>query len=576
MKKIFTVCWLMLWCCTAVRAELWLPLEAYVELCVLIVKCKTEVGEKKVKYKVEEVWKGRYSPDLFHHKTDEGYLHTGTGHGNESPTNGREVIFFFTGGNHPSWTKGKLLHHSTSFVVKDGKVIYASTDLSNRKEYTVEDFKKAILAVMAKQKKVNAEPAEQTTEGGKSDKAATQTKHKAESGKHKKDAGWLVGPMVGQVTDKEATIWAYAGGAAELKIAYRLETENNSEAKVVSMNVPKENNYAGKVTLKELQAKTKYHFQIIFNGKRDEKWSGTFSTAPSKGSRSKFRMTLASCMGQKAPQPGWAAVLPQNPDVLLLLGDNIYSDSTNHKKIWSKHILQRKQAHFSNAIRHIPTFAIWDDHDYGPNNSDGTLPGKENSLRAFKEVWANPYSGTEKTPGAFYDFSWGDVDFYVMDTRYHKANAESKDGEGKFMLGEGQFQWLISKLKGSKGTFKVLATGSTLDSNPRQDDWRPFGWALKRLQQEINSQNIEGILYLSGDIHECLFKTHKGLKYPLHEIISSGINARTIRKNAIAKQHVTLDFDTTLVDPTIHARIISKDGTVSSSKTIKRSELSAK
>ena len=159
MKKIATIAVLASLVSTVAVAETWPPLETYVKWCVLIVKCKTEVEGKKVKYKVDETWKGEYSPDLFHHTPPDGYLYTGTWHGNEAPTNGREVIFFYTKGNHPSWTKGKLLDHSTSFVVKDGKLVYASTSRSGlRKEYTVEEFKKAILAALDKQKKEDAEP----------------------------------------------------------------------------------------------------------------------------------------------------------------------------------------------------------------------------------------------------------------------------------------------------------------------------------------------------------------------------------------------------------------------------------
>jgi hypothetical protein len=141
-------------------AETWPSLETYVNQCVLIVKCRTEFKEKTVRYRVVETWKGRYSPDLFYHKPPAGYLYSGTWHGNESSSEGREVIFFFTADNQPAWTKGKLLDHSTSFVVKDGKVIYASTDRSGyRKEYTVAAFKKVIVAVVEKKARHKPEAA---------------------------------------------------------------------------------------------------------------------------------------------------------------------------------------------------------------------------------------------------------------------------------------------------------------------------------------------------------------------------------------------------------------------------------
>jgi hypothetical protein len=130
---------------TPARAERWPDLQTYVKECSLIVYCKTEVKDRTVRYRVVESWKGEYRPDLFYHRPPPGYLYTGTWHGNEGPADGREVIFFFTADNQPAWANGKLLDHSTSFVVSGGKVVYASTNFGMRREYTVPEFKKAVL-----------------------------------------------------------------------------------------------------------------------------------------------------------------------------------------------------------------------------------------------------------------------------------------------------------------------------------------------------------------------------------------------------------------------------------------------
>lgn len=164
MKRLLAIGIIVALLCDVAHAETWPSLETYVKWCVLIVKCKTEVEGNEVKYKVVEVWKGKYSPDLFYHRPPDGYIYTGTWHGNDAPTDGREVIFFFTNNNHPSWTRGKLLDHSTSFLVKDGKLIYASTNFGLRKEYTVEEFKKAILGAIEKQAKEERQT--ETTDAG--------------------------------------------------------------------------------------------------------------------------------------------------------------------------------------------------------------------------------------------------------------------------------------------------------------------------------------------------------------------------------------------------------------------------
>jgi len=129
-----------------VLAEDSLPsLEDYVDKCVLIVKCKTE-DQGKLRFKVLETWKGKYSPDLFYDNPPQGYLYAGFGHGNDSPVDGREVIFFFTARNQPDFAKGKLVVHSTCFNVNDGKLGYASnTDPGvDPDEYTVYAFKRQL------------------------------------------------------------------------------------------------------------------------------------------------------------------------------------------------------------------------------------------------------------------------------------------------------------------------------------------------------------------------------------------------------------------------------------------------
>ena len=127
------------------RSESWPTLAYYVDSCVLIVLCRTERYEDGFRYKLEETWKGVYTPDLFYHKPDEGYLYTGSWHGNEKQKEGLQTVFFFTSSNHPAWTKGKLLDHSTSFQITDGKLTYASTgDFGIRREYTLPEFRKVI------------------------------------------------------------------------------------------------------------------------------------------------------------------------------------------------------------------------------------------------------------------------------------------------------------------------------------------------------------------------------------------------------------------------------------------------
>jgi hypothetical protein len=150
MSRVIVFVAAVLWSASS-RAETWAPLEDYVKACPLIVKCTTEVKGDTVIYKVQEAWKGTCSPDLFRQPPPDGHLYTNTWHGNQNPTHGREVIFFFTAA--PLSTNGKLTLHSTAFVVKDDKIVYAPTDEGGglRRQYAVADFRREILRIAREQ-----------------------------------------------------------------------------------------------------------------------------------------------------------------------------------------------------------------------------------------------------------------------------------------------------------------------------------------------------------------------------------------------------------------------------------------
>lgn len=107
-------------------------------------------------------------------------------------------------------------------------------------------------------------------------------------------------------------------------------------------------------------------------------------------------------------------VLDQDLEFLILNGDTVYLDTTDYNRIWNHHMEQRQIEPFANIIRQRPVYATFDNHDYGPNNSDRTMIGKENSLRAFKDVFANPSYGTKDLPGIFTTFQYGDVRWTVI------------------------------------------------------------------------------------------------------------------------------------------------------------------
>jgi hypothetical protein len=79
---------------------------------------------------------------------------------------------------------------------------------------------------------------------------------------------------------------------------------------------------------------------------------------------------------------------------LVLLGDTPYIDTTDLARQRKRYGEFFSQPGMAEWLSSTPLAAVWDDHDFGLNDTDGRLKGKERSLQAFREWHANASFGT--------------------------------------------------------------------------------------------------------------------------------------------------------------------------------------
>jgi alkaline phosphatase D len=405
----------------------------------------------------------------------------------------------------------------------------------------------------------------------------------------------IVGPFVGHVTDTTACIWAYAGPRntpLTLEVAAIESAADDAQAlkyRARLEQTPSANeHHAVEFELQGLAPETTYAFAVRLADNAEAVEPGTFKTAPAAGTKAKFRLAVSSCFGGayrredgrtrevrgEYEADSWQLLINERPDLQLIIGDNVYADSTDYNHLWDAYTLERvNNRPFGEAVRMIPTYAVWDDHDYGPNDGDGTAEGKEQSLRAFSEVFANPpRNGGNQTPGIFTSFQWGGVDFFLLDGRYHRSPNHSPDTPEKVLLGKEQMDWLIESLAKSKAPFKLLVCGSTWRDSP-SDGWRLYDHERRRLWKGIVENEINGVVFVSGDIHRCDLQIHRpevGSAYFMPEIISSGLGSHG---DDDPMGFVIADFDLTKTDPVMKARVIDGTGTETISRLVRASEL---
>lgn len=151
---------------------------------------------------------------------------------------------------------------------------------------------------------------------------------------------------------------------------------------------------------------------------------------------------------------------------------------------------------FRQLTSSTPSYAIYDDHDFGPNDCDGTHKKADEALATFKEYWPNPSYGQPGNKGIYCSFVVGDVEFFLLDGRYQARKKQET------MLGKVQYKWLCDGLMNSKSRYKVLASGVQF-GRVKADGWAGKNYIGERnnLFNFIVENNISGVIGISGDVH---------------------------------------------------------------------------
>ncbi len=342
----------------------------------------------------------------------------------------------------------------------------------------------------------------------------------------------MQGPMVGSVQQDSALLWLRASGRFPVAVRYADNPALKRAVLTPPVTASPENDYIARIALEGLQPDRTYWYEPVVNQQAPRYHAGlppfSFRTAPSPGKPARFRIAFGSCARvQEFPrQPIWDALKAWRPDLFFWLGDNVYADTLETALIAETYQQQRAVPEFQGFGGNVPQLATWDDHDYGLNNHDRTSPIKDEALTVFNRYWANPAAGTDDTPGVFFRYQYGGVDFFFLDDRYHRDPNSRPDGPEKTQLGAGQKRWLKEGLKRSQAPFKVLVSGGEWNASKGEhgDSWAGFLHERDEIFDFIRDQGISGVVLLSGNIHRAevnaIPRSDRG-GYDLYDLCSS-------------------------------------------------------
>lgn len=418
------------------------------------------------------------------------------------------------------------------------------------------------------------------------------------------------GPMVGYCEMTEAVIWAQTSKEADVRVDYYAK---DKPAEVFSSKTYKssENNYfTNHIVLTQLQQGKEYHYDLLINNQKIAlPYDTSFSSKKLWQWREKapdFTIALGSCsyISEEAlDRPGkpygsnysiFESIAKKNPDIMLWGGDNVYlreADWDSKSGIYHRYTHSRALKEMQPLLASTQNIAIWDDHDFGPDDSDRSFYNKYTTQQAFKDFWANKSYGmdAEQKEGIFSSYNWSDAELFLLDNRFFKSPNKRLTGE-KTMLGSAQIQWLIDALTYSKASFKIIVIGGqVLNTEAVFENYENYKSEKDFLLSEILANQIKGVVFISGDRHFTELSILKRPNtYPLYDwtvspLTSGHGNVERITKEpntnrvpgSLFAQHVfgTLSFSGEKETRQMKMSLFDKDGAELWNKTILKSEL---
>jgi alkaline phosphatase D len=380
----------------------------------------------------------------------------------------------------------------------------------------------------------------------------------------------ISGPMLGPVELRDAKIWVEVSQEVKLvAIQYNKKARPDDPVgrgaannKTVLYRGQLENEFNPiQFTIGGLDFNTIYQYKIWINGKATNR-GGEFTTKDLWQYRKQppeFSFLTGGCAYINEPvydRPGkpyggdssiFETMVKEKSSFMLWTGDAWYTREVDYYSdwgLWNRASHDRAFPVLQNFWKSMPHFAIWDDHDYGPNDIGKNFILKETSREIWKKYWCNPSYG-ENGQGTYTMTSWGDVDLFLTDDRWWRSADKMKDSvEGfpnyeKQMFGEQQIEWLKNSLLYSPATFKVIVSGSQV-LNPISpfDKFGNFPAEYDELMNFIKDNKISGVLFLSGDRHHSeIIRVDRPGTYSLFDITVSPLTSGTHTFNGPEKNN---------------------------------------
>jgi alkaline phosphatase D len=269
------------------------------------------------------------------------------------------------------------------------------------------------------------------------------------------------------------------------------------------------------------------------------------------------RIAVGSCLNQRRPAPILRTIAGLRPDLLLLIGDNVYADTDDAARMRAAYADLGANADYRALVGAVPVLATWDDHDYGDNDAGAEWAFQHGAKDAMLAFFDEPAGSPRRSRDGVYDARvFGPpgrrVQVILLDTRWFRSPlVQAERGytpntdPRATILGDAQWAWLGAQLR-VPAEVRILASSIQVVANDHAfERWGNFPAERARLLRTLADTGAHGLVVVSGDRHrgELSILNDPALGFPLYDLTTSSLNVPIPREEPNRLRHGPLVTD---------------------------------
>jgi phosphodiesterase/alkaline phosphatase D-like protein len=257
-------------------------------------------------------------------------------------------------------------------------------------------------------------------------------------------------------------------------------------------------------SLRDLMPGRTYHYAIEVNGVLDLRTTGSFRVQDDPS----YLFAFGSCADDRRDSDVFDTIAAAGPAFFIHLGDLHYRDiEVNDVQLYRDGYDGVLESHHQGALwRRMPIAYTWDDHDFGPNDSDTTSPGKVAAYQAYREYVPHQPLASPTREGIYQSFVVGRVRYVLTDCRSKRSPKRDPEDADKVVLGAEQESWFKAELIAAKAAGQAVCWANSkpwiATAEAGRDHWGGYATERERLATFIAEHGLAARTFIvSGDMH---------------------------------------------------------------------------